>query len=159
MVHTVAKRGPKTRLNPELIQKICAVIREGNYPTTAAALYGVPPTTLAMWRDKGRKKPHSVYGALVGAILEAESEAERELVDVVVKAAKDNGPKWALNFLGRRWADRYGRRDNVEVSAVNVTVDLDALKARLLAKLEAWRPTEPPATPTPPEPTEPEGGE
>ena len=91
--------GRRSKLTPELQDKICGLIRGGNYLHHAAAACGIGNSTLSEWIRKGEdgKKP---YAAFAEAVAEARGASVAALVLTIKKAATDD---WrAANWLLER---------------------------------------------------------
>jgi transposase len=131
----MGKRGPPTDLSPQKIDKVCEAVAKGNHYRVAAALVGVHPSTLSNWLAKGeRAEPGSIYKELLDRMMLAEAQHEARLVDVMVAEAEVN-PKFALAYSGRRFAERWGRHDNVTISQVDdERVDAQSAKDKLAEK-------------------------
>lgn len=120
----VAKRGhPRyTRLPIEIKARLLAVIREGNYITTAMTLVGLPlnfyDTCLA---QVNRGNPY--YRDFMRELQKAEAESEVALTKLMLEGGKNFLP--AATMLERRFRERYGRSEKrqVEVSG-EVTISV-----------------------------------
>lgn len=60
--------GVSTRLDEELIKKICDAVLIGCFPTVAALYARVPPQTFGDWIKRGLERPDSIYGQLYEAL-------------------------------------------------------------------------------------------
>lgn len=152
------RKGPKTLLTPKVADRIVQEIRNGQFLAVAAALAGVAPNTVSGWLAKGEKGDEQ-YREFYERFLQAEAEAEGEIHAVMRERAKID-PKYALAYAGRRWAQRWGRHDNLTVnSGDEERGDADAAKDALLSRLtglieriQAQGPETPPPEPgAPPE--------
>ncbi len=114
-VDTKRKRGPKTLLNRKTHDAIVNAVRRGNFRSVAAGKLGIAEPTISGWMLKGERDTSGIYREFYEAILKAESEAEDQIVSVIQAAAMDD-PKFALAYAGRRWANRWGRHDNVTLT-------------------------------------------
>ena len=89
--------GRRSKLTPELQDKICALIRGGNYMHHAAAACGLNQSTLHSWIAKGEdgKKP---YDKFAEAVAEARGASVAALVLTIKKAATDDwrAASWML---------------------------------------------------------------
>lgn len=128
---------------------ICQAIAEGNFRETAARYAAVPLTTFYRWCAIGRKEPNSPYGEFLQAILEAESQAEMEMVELVRKSAKIDARHaqwWLTHKLPERWGDQ-----RAEVAALRKQVaELQKDERGTTTPPETDRPTPPPEGSTPP---------
>ena len=119
---------PKTKLTPELQDKILLHLRLGAYVETAAACAGIHKDTFFDWMKRGARgqKP---YAAFAEAVRKAMAESEsRDLATILKASAK----YWvaAAWRLERRFPEKYGRFDRMKVEG---KVEHDG--ASLLAKL------------------------
>lgn len=103
--------GRPTKLTPECQQKVVDAIRGGNYREVAAEWAGIAPETLTRWMSR---KGHP-YEGFRQAVLEAEKAAEIRMVALVMKAAAED-PKHAEWWLERKFHERWGRQDRVQVN-------------------------------------------
>lgn len=146
-------RGRPPRLTPKLGDDICKVIAAGNYLETAAALCGVPRQTVMNWMTRGARladdlEKHRVKQSDLRAhdahqldfwakVQEALAKAEVRDVLTIEKAATDGDWRAAAHLLERRSPERWGRREDVKVTAtmtVNTWADLAKLGEEVVAK-------------------------
>lgn len=102
-----------TRLNKALIEAICAPIKDGAHRRFAAAQAGVDESQLSRWFHRGAGEDSGIFRELFLAVNNAEAEFE-QAARTLLKSGAAHDPKLALQWLGRRFPDLYGRRDNVE---------------------------------------------
>lgn len=96
------KTGRPTRLHRDLIDRICGLIREGNYQETAAIACGVPASTYHSWKARGiaarqvldasgrlpdDKADERIFLEFVEAVEEARAEAEARIVESLQRQA------------------------------------------------------------------------
>lgn len=108
------EKGRRTRLTPEIQERIVTLVRAGHYKRVAAAQAGVAERTLYQWYDKGDQDHEAhrrIYAQFRQALDEAEAESEIILLD---KITKHGTPRDHLEVLARRFPERWGRRINVE---------------------------------------------
>ncbi len=121
-------RPPKTKLTPEVQEKILLHLRLGAYVETAAACAGIHKDTFYEWMKKGARgqKP---YAAFAEAVHKAVAESEsRDLATVLKASAKYwQAAAWRLE---RRFPEKYGRFDRIKVDG---KIEHDG--ASLVAKL------------------------
>jgi hypothetical protein len=121
-------RRAKSKLTPELQEKILLHLRVGAYVETAAACAGIHKDTFYEWMKKGARgvAPYATFAdAVHKAIAESES---RDLATVLKASAKYwQAAAWRLE---RRFPEKYGRNDRVKVDA---KIEHDG--ASLIAKL------------------------
>ena len=110
----MTKVGRKTKLTPEVQNKIASAIKAGNYACVAAAYAGIGERTFYQWLERGRVEPGSIYAQFAQVVKDAESEAEVRAVAMVQKAMGDNWTA-AMTFLERKFPDRWGRRDRLKL--------------------------------------------
>jgi len=121
--------GRKTKLNEELIKKICNFIRAGNYIETACQAVGIDPSTFYRWRKKGSLEQDSEQDSLIlqfcNAVKEAEAESEVALVLEIRKKATEDW-RAADNILKKRFRERWG--DNLGLThGGKVEVEVEGL--------------------------------
>jgi transposase len=110
----------KSKLNPEMIEKLCKAVFEGNYMQTACRLAGISEPAFYQWIKNGEKDiqegTNSIFTDLVKAIKKAESEAEAKMIQVVISNAVES-KNWvsAMTYLERRYPERWGRKDRLQV--------------------------------------------
>ena len=109
--------GRKTKLTPEVQQRIVQAIRGGNYRDTAAAYGGVEEATLYNWMKWGEERGEGIYFDFFRAVKEAESHAELEMVAQVRLASRD-AKNWAasMTWLERKFPQKWGRHERTEHS-------------------------------------------
>lgn len=114
------------------------LVREGNYPETAAVSLGVDRATYYRWMERGEKcvKGDEVFRDFRDALTRARATAEAKALARVSKgfADKARGPERAQWYLERVAPNRFGRRDKVVVENI-VTEELDTFLARLEQRL------------------------
>ena len=106
-----ARRGPPTKLTPEVGDKIIALVRRGSHRDTACATVGVSSRTLRRWlRRASEGGPHSLrYKRFAEAMDKAEAEAEAITLSAIVHAGKEDwrALAWILERRGpQRWNSR-----------------------------------------------------
>lgn len=113
VVITKEKRpiGRPPKLTEELIEKICVLVRAGNYMETAASYVGVTRQALYNWLKKGALGRKSIYKKFADAMMKARAEAELRDVQIVSNAAANGQWQAAAWRLERRAPSRWGRRD------------------------------------------------
>lgn len=113
--------GRHCKLTPELQDKICELIRQGNHAKVAAAACGICEGTFYNWLDLGRKAKTGKYFEF----LELTSRAKAEFETVAVKEIGFKHKEWLLE---RRHPDRWGNTQKIEHSG---KVDISILKKYL----------------------------
>jgi hypothetical protein len=121
-------RKSKSKLTPELQEKILLHLRVGAYVETAAACAGIHKDTFYEWMKKGARGI-APYAAFADAVHKAIAESESRDLATVLKASTKywQAAAWRLE---RRFPEKYGRNDRVKVEA---KVEHDG--ASLIAKL------------------------
>jgi hypothetical protein len=134
----MSRTGRPTKLTPALQERIVKLVREGNYPETAAQSEGVDRATYYRWMDKGAQDgpEASTYRDFRDAVTRARATAQRKMLAHVAKAAPKD-PENARWYLERTAPDLFGRRDKLVVENL-VSQELE----RALAKLEQRLPQE-----------------
>jgi len=85
-------RGRKTKLTPEMQERIYTFIRAGNYIITACQACGIGQKTYENWMNRGAKESEGIYHDFYEAIKKAEAEAELESINRIRKAAAGGSP-------------------------------------------------------------------
>ena len=94
----------KTTITAKLVEQLVAIVRRGNYYSTAAGICRVPERTFFEWLERGNKElleretdnndsdnenetGGSLFARLAAGLKEAETLAEAEMLDVIRQAA------------------------------------------------------------------------
>jgi len=122
----------RPKLDEASTQKICDLLRAGNYLDTAATAAGVHKTTLHRWLRLGREQKRGRYKKFVEAVEKAQREAEARDVALIAKQAPTDwrAAAWRLE---RRAPRRYGQRVQISIEE-ELEAALDHLKAGLDAE-------------------------
>ncbi len=115
----------RPKLDPVVTQRICDLVRAGNYLEVAANAAGIHPTTLHRWLRQGRAQVRGRYRKFVNAVEKAQAEGESRDVALIARAAASDW-KAAAWRLERRAPRRYGLRVQVSIQE-----ELDAIFDRL----------------------------
>lgn len=107
--------GRPTKLTPEVQQRIVDALRDGNYREAAVACAGIDYKTFYNWMRRGQQEKAGRYFQFFQAVQQAEHEAEREMV-AQWKAHMPESWQAIRDFLERRFPDRWGRRDRLDVT-------------------------------------------
>lgn len=105
--------GRPSKLTPEVQEKICHAIREGNYYEAACAYAGIGYSTFRMWMVKGEKAKSGKYREFVEAVKRAEYEAEARMV-ALWQEHMPGDYRAIRDFLERRYPQRWGKRLDVK---------------------------------------------
>lgn len=97
--------GRKTKLTPEVSEKIVKLIGFGNYRETACAAAGIDARTLRNWLKWGAEGTEP-YAAFCEAMEEAEAQAHTRHVLTLVSASKEDW-RAAAWILSRRWPNQW----------------------------------------------------
>ena len=126
MTNRKAKTGRRSKLTPELQDKIVKVIRAGNYACVAAEFACIGETTFYRWLEQGEAEESGPYREFREAVKSAEREAE---IRAVATVQGHMGKSWqaAMTFLERKFPQRWGRRLDVtsggnEISRIEVVI-------------------------------------
>jgi len=130
----MSKRGRKTKLTPELLDKLEKALAAGNYVETACSYVGISHSVFYHWLAEAKKpKARKIYLEFLDTIERARAVAEIRNVQIVQAAAQGDGnndPDWraATWFLERAYPRKWGRHERVELSGteggpINVSVD------------------------------------
>ena len=118
------KTGRPHQCTPELIQKVQALIRNGNYIETACGVVGISKVTMHNWFKRGNagEKP---FVDFLNAVNKASFEAEALDLAIISQAAAGNdaagrAPQWtaAAWKLERRNNVRWGRKFEASIQGV-----------------------------------------
>lgn len=105
----MGRPGPKTKLTPEVQERLCTALRGGNFRKTACAWAGIPYRSFHEWMLKGERKKSGPLAEFRRAVIEAEKAAEIRAVALVLKAAEKD-PRhaewWLSHRFPERWADK-----------------------------------------------------
>ena len=118
--------GNKTRLTKELGKKICHLVAQGNYPSSACEQVGVPSGTFFGWLKRGETTSDEPYKSFAGALRMAESISESNAIAEIVESTDWRARAW---FLERRYPDRWNAKTNSEDS--NAIGLIELLRNRL----------------------------
>jgi len=105
-------KGQPTKLNEQLIRKICAFIRAGTTYETAAKANGIARSTLYNWRKRGQKAASGIYKQFHDELNRADAVAEVKFLI----ALRKQGPEAAKWILQRRWPERWDLRHRRKTS-------------------------------------------
>lgn len=115
-----SKRGRRTTLTYEKVDKVCEYLKLGHFIETACKLSGVKERTWFHWIKcaRDRKRPSKIQLHLLQSLDASEAQCEHLLVTRVLA---DKSSKTALEMLSRRWPERWG----VTQKNINRNVDKD----------------------------------
>lgn len=95
--------------DPAVRALIVDLIRNGNYPQTAAAFAGISFEQFKIALEKGRSGKDLLYYEFWKDICKAEAEAEIGRLQNISKHAEDDW-KAELELMSRRWPERWGNK-------------------------------------------------
>ena len=101
--------GRNCKLTKELTEKICELIRSGNYVKVAAQACGICEGTYYNWVKQGEKAKSGKYFEFLKLTTRAKAEFE-------TTAVKEIGYKYKSWLLERRHPDRWGNKQKIEHS-------------------------------------------
>jgi hypothetical protein len=107
--------GRVAKLTPELREKFCGLVRDGNYMQAACAGVGISFATFRNWYNRGRKALRGPYLEFFEAVRLAQAESEAQLVKNWQAQVPENWQA-ARDFLARRFPARWGPKDSHDVS-------------------------------------------
>jgi transposase-like protein len=103
---TTQKGGRRTKLTPEIQDRIYASLRAGNYACVAARLAGIAESTFYDWLEQGKRARSGRFSEFSESVMRAELEAEvaglknwQAQIPTDWRACKE--------FLERRFLDRW----------------------------------------------------
>jgi transposase len=110
-------QGRRSKLTPELQEKLCGLVRGGNYYSVAAQACGICRRTLYEWIQRGEAatKKTDPYLHFLHALKKADAEAEAQDV-LIIKSASKRSWQAAAWLLERKRFERWARRDRLEHS-------------------------------------------
>lgn len=103
-----------TDLTPTLQRKIVCMVRDGVSPEVAARAAGVTGRTYYLWMARGREEEDGLYFQFLQDVEKAVAECEARAIHVITKAFPTNWQA-AMTLMERRFPDRWGRRERIDV--------------------------------------------
>ncbi len=107
--------GRPSKLTPEVQEKICQILRGGNFKNVACEYAGVSQRVFREWMKKGAEGEQP-YEDFRRAVIEAEKSAEIRAVGLIIKAAQED-PRHAQWWLSHRFPERWADRQRQELRA------------------------------------------
>jgi len=129
--------GRKTKLNPQLQERICQLISAGNYIKTACQAVGISEQTYINWMKRGEKSQKGLYFEFFESVKKAEAQSIARNVAVIQSAAKDTWQAAAW-WLERKHPQDWGKKERHEHVGKNgepIQLDVDP-KDKLMSKLQ-----------------------
>ena len=99
----------KSKLTPEVHDKIINLIKAGNYISTACQVVGINVGTYYYWLKKGMENKSKKYAKFYGDVKKAEAINEAYYLKFIQKAALKNWQAAAW-FLERKYPAKYGKK-------------------------------------------------
>lgn len=103
-----------TELTPKLQKKIVGMVHHGVSPEVAAVAAGVAKRTYYNWMAWGREQDDGPYLQFLQAVEKAVAECEARAAHVISRAFPTSWQS-AMTLLERRFPDRWGRRERIDV--------------------------------------------
>lgn len=129
----------KLKLTYELIEKARKLIAAGNYTETVCQYLGISKDTWYRWLKTGERQKKGIYSDFSDAVRQAEAEAEMRNVTIIQKAAQEGNLQAAIWYLERKFPDRWGRREKIQMEhsgEMTQVVKNDEATRRLLARID-----------------------
>jgi hypothetical protein len=112
----------KSKLTPEIKDKIGTNITLGMPLKFAAQAAGITEATFYNWMEKGETEKSGKHVEFFEYIKECQSKAVQLHLKLITKAAKEGSWQASAWILERRHPEEFGRRDRVDLKAeANVT--------------------------------------
>jgi hypothetical protein len=109
-VHVHHRPNPRALLTDAIAARLIALLRAGNYDSTAARACGVGARTVRGWLERGRsdREQDAPYRELLARVEQARAEGEAVHVARIAKAAEED---WRASawYLERAYPERWGR--------------------------------------------------
>ncbi len=117
----MAKRGRKSKLTPELQERICNYIENGYTIEQACALAGINVATYYNWKKWGRQAKSGKFFEFFKAAETSEKVAEAKFLSTILKAAVGDDEKgiksdWraAAWYLERKNPEQWAKTEKLE---------------------------------------------
>ncbi len=117
----MAKRGRKTKLTPELQERICKFIEQGFTIEQSCALAGINVATYYNWKKWGRQARSGKFFEFFKAAETSEKVAEAKFLSTILKAAVGDDEKgiksdWraAAWYLERKNPEQWAKTEKLE---------------------------------------------
>lgn len=109
--------GRRHKLTPEVQEKICSYIQDGNYANVACVAAGISESTFYEWIQRGKnaieKKRCNKFSEFSESIAYAFAKSEIGHVSNLVKASGNGDWRASLEWLARRANSRWGTKDHI----------------------------------------------
>jgi hypothetical protein len=133
---TGKKAGRPSKLSPEVLGRLYAAIRQGNYLEDACAYAGIDYSTFRRWMIRGEEAESGEYSELYETVKGLEASVTVELVGLW--RTKMDSWRSIAAFLEKRFPERFGRR-RIEIAGEGggpIEIDLASARETLARKLE-----------------------
>lgn len=114
--------GPR-KLTPIARAHIVTAIIHGLHRAEAAVRAGITPTTLTRWLDMGARTSTGPCRDLLDAVVAAETAFEYKLIQTIEKAGEAGEWRASLELLKRRFPDRWGDRQRIDMTVIMAEAD------------------------------------
>jgi len=109
-IKTMKVKGRKSKLTPELIEKISTEIENGSYQKVAARKCGVGESTFYGWMEKTEGGVGGQFKELLESVKKASADAESRAIQTILADDSWQSKAW---YLERRFPERWGRKDRL----------------------------------------------
>ena len=139
----MSKTGRKTKLNPEIQQRVVRGLGLGLTYDHAAAYAGIDRATFYRWLARGRRDAdngeESIFREFSDAVKESEGMAAAQCMARIVKAA--DGGTWQASawILERRFGYRQHQEVSINVDEEDSLEDIEKLIERVSAAAQALK--------------------
>lgn len=106
----------KGKLTPELQQKICDYISQGNYNDTACKAVGISTQTFYVWLKRGAESTRGIYADFSGAVKKAQAQAEAWHLSQITAASRRGIWQASAWYLERKHPERWGRHERRDLN-------------------------------------------
>ena len=137
----MSEAGRKSKLTPEVIEKITSAIRMGNDNKVAAALAGISEATYYKWLTEAEKADADpLFIEFSESVTQAQAQAEARAVSLIQKASNEGRWQASSWWLERKHPERWGRNDKIrqEISGTDgepLVLSVDEMRKSVLAFL------------------------
>ena len=135
----------KTKLTPEIQEKIIGYIKAGNYIATACKAVGIYKSTYYRWVQRGTKalwleekgekvlESEEIYYNFCNSIKKAKAKAEMQSVSLIRIAGIDNWQAAAWWLERTNWK-KWGKKDKLEVKTKKTVESKQVIEFRTKEK-------------------------
>lgn len=134
-----ARMGPPSGCTKEMAHKVAALVKAGNWRTTAATLCDITNATYFRWMTNGKSEDPDLanYKYFRDAIIKAEAEFEEQFTSKIIEAAQkkadfENDPKHLMEWGKYRFRSHYGeakkqKADEEKKATLSADIDIDTV--------------------------------